>query len=340
VVRNPDGERPTGEPRLRDYATLAAFLLGGLGCLLVAPLFGTADELVAKSFGRPIELVTMGYALQVLAGAPSAWVSAVAALGLVVGVGVGYARDRLMTVVLVVAIGSQLVAILFVHPSWTFAPWILARYNVWVIPFLLLLCSRSVCLGERLPGRTGRFAPAGIGIACCAALYFGGPIPGVFDSAGSFSNHARLGRLYSSEKDSPRLPVPDFYRRLAAEPGDFEIVEAPWYWARPRPYYEYQRIHGKPVLVGQVGKLVKRRPRQDLPLRNPKLDFSRYVDVSDLSALAARRVRYVILHRDSKIEMAPVIRHYRRNVGPAVYQDEKLVVFRLGDTEVDGSAIR
>ena len=160
VLRGADRERAAGGPRLRDYAILAGLLFGGLGILLAAPLIASDAKQLEKAFSTPVSAATLGYALQALAGAPSAWATGIAALGLLVGVWIGYGRDRLLTVVLLATMGGQLAAMLFLHPKGVSMSWILARYNVWLVPLLLLPWSWSVCALERLPGRAGRFAPA------------------------------------------------------------------------------------------------------------------------------------------------------------------------------------
>jgi hypothetical protein len=99
--------------------------------------------------------------------------------------------------------------------------------------------------------------------------------------------------------------VPEIYRRIAATPGDFTVLELPLDWHIIRPHYD-QAVHGKRLLVGHPVR--SRDKYSEYPagvplapwLKDPRRlldgappdahrDAQRFVDFFD--------VRYVVLHR-------------------------------------------
>jgi hypothetical protein len=96
---------------------------------------------------------------------------------------------------------------------------------------------------------------------------------------------------------SPEL-VPDFYRRLAAEPGDDPghgaVIEAPalptWVWQTHLRIY--QDVHGRRVLLA---------PSEPEVFRD-ELAFANFVE-PEPEALAAAPARWLVLHRKSGWEL-------------------------------------
>ena len=328
-------DSPEGAPGLRDYLILGALVGCGVGLLLAVPIHSSAELLLQKTFARPLQLATVAQALRMLVATTSLWTVGLFWGCSLVGLCSLWLRQRRLCLLLIVACTAQLAALLLAHPYGTYLPWVFARYNVWLAPFLLLFCAASVGVVER---RWGPWLALASGTVLCATLYLAGPIPRLHYAPNNFPNQASFRQLYYSTDALPSVPVPDFYHRLAMEEGRFEIVEVPWSWRQPPLYHHYQRVHRKPVRVGWVSRLVPGNADAELPLDDPRLRFTRYVDVSDVDGLVASDVRYVILHPNPptaalvsppRLDLSPLIRFLTQRLGPPVSADKHMIVFEV-----------
>ncbi len=120
----------------------------------------------------------------------------------------------------------------------------------------------------------------------------------------TFEMHAvPLSRIFPAELFFPNTPP--LYQKLAAEPGDFAIIELP---ADNPIYMQYQTIHGKKIFSGPA-MLTHRYPApfadfiSGVPLLN-----SLYLNTSpvesaseyDLGRLRAAGFRYIVVDRNDK----------------------------------------
>jgi hypothetical protein len=319
--------------------------------LLLAPALLSSGELVAeKAMSSTLKPKHVVAGVPILLGTTTLGGSLLM-LGLIgIGIWQGVRRWGAPTLLCLSAIGAQIAALAVVEPYRVFVPWIFARYCVWLVPILLVFAASGVAWltaagGLRfLPPREAQAASVGIGIALCTLLYLAGPLPRIHYSPNDFAAQASFQSLDSSVPLRERAHPPRFYEVIGQEADDFAIVEAPWSWRTPGPYHHYQAIHGKRVRVGLVGELVPRSPISELPARDDRLRFASQVDISRPEALRTAGIRYVVLHRRGATggfnpaldrKMTSVIEFYRNRVGPPVYVDERISVFR-----VDHSVIR
>jgi hypothetical protein len=132
--------------------------------------------------------------------------------------------------------------------------------------------------------------------------------------------------------------TPDFYRKLAQEPGQFAILNLPMNWDRPR-YLLYQTVHGKPLVSGYISRDDPRTLVERMPVlqhfRNLGEDIIK-VDLAEVapSVMAYLGVRYVVLD----FYQMPMGEERERTVALAteafggskpIYKDERLVVYRV-----------
>jgi hypothetical protein len=132
--------------------------------------------------------------------------------------------------------------------------------------------------------------------------------------------------------------TPDFYRKLAQEPGQFAILNLPMNWDRPR-YLLYQTVHGKPLVSGYISREDPRTLVERMPVlqhfRNLGEDIIK-VDLAEVapSVMAYLGVRYVVLD----FYQMPMGEERERTVALAteafggsepIYKDERLVVYRV-----------
>jgi hypothetical protein len=129
------------------------------------------------------------------------------------------------------------------------------------------------------------------------------------------------------------LHVPSFYYLLAEEDSDIAVVEVPIGRRYDKEYLYYQTIHGQPTVNGHLSRPPQNAYRflTEVPilsalLANQPPAWSERHIFSQLAALAARNVKYVILHRQ---RLAPEkLEAWRDYFAFApVFEDEQLVVY-------------
>lgn len=128
--------------------------------------------------------------------------------------------------------------------------------------------------------------------------------------------------------------VSPFYRELAAEEGDFGLLDLPMGTGTPDKFYMYYAtIHGKSLVEGHVSRVPGDAYRfiDGLPLtyslRRGNEIPAELGDVSrQLRALADVGVRYLILHKD--LAKAEQVAGWRKWLAVAsVYEDDQIVVY-------------
>ena len=149
--------------------------------------------------------------------------------------------------------------------------------------------------------------------------------------------------------------VPDFYRQLGMSPLPTTVVEYPMLIGDHfNPLYYYQQFHHHPVLIGYVPGLGSSAEQgfvfgDSIPdailgrIGNRNLlKFRNMVDMTDIEALR-KRASLVVLHKNPLGELSawmgevagahPVVaslrKEYDKILGPSVFEDEHIVVYRL-----------
>ena len=126
--------------------------------------------------------------------------------------------------------------------------------------------------------------------------------------------------------------VPSFYEQIAAEPGEFAVLDLPM--GRRRQYMYYQTIHGRPLVEGTIS----RTPTDSWEYieSNPFLGRIRAEEVMDptltdtsrqLMALAQDGIRYLIIH-PQKIGPEILEQWCDYLIVPPLYDGEDLLVYR------------
>jgi len=132
--------------------------------------------------------------------------------------------------------------------------------------------------------------------------------------------------------------TPNFYQKLAQEPGQFAILNLPMNWDRPR-YLLYQTVHGKPLVSGYISRDDPRTLVERMPVlqhfRNLGEDIIK-VDLAEVtpSVMAYLGVKYVVLdfyqmpggeEREKTVALAMEM----FGKSEPIYKDERLVVYRV-----------
>jgi len=95
--------------------------------------------------------------------------------------------------------------------------------------------------------------------------------------------------------------VPAWYEQLAAEDGEFAVLNLPVNWDRPQ-YLLYQTVHGKPLVAGYISRRNPEGPIEQYPglqaLRALGEDVLAFPDAETFATIAGDlSLRYVVLDR-------------------------------------------
>ena len=331
----------------------APLLLGAAVLLIVALLhwnawFSSGGMLAGKVGTTRLHAQTLLGAMRLFAGSDATWLVLLFWLGAALGAAIALRRQRTLASLVLASLLAQWLAVGVLGPWITEVPRIFMRYVVFGLPFVLVFLALALAelarirLAERAP-----LLPVFAGSLFAALLYGFGPLPRIYYEPNNFTTHPDFQELLLAQ-DEPAPAVPAFYRTLREEAGDFAIAVAPWQNSRRMvPYHVYQHVHGKRVRIAFLGALLDPPVHDEFPLRDPRVAFRTFVDVTDLAALRAADVRYVVLHRKLGVELGypalsldldPVIARLAPRFGPPVYQDEWLAVFAVPPPEADAPA--
>ncbi len=134
--------------------------------------------------------------------------------------------------------------------------------------------------------------------------------------------------------------VSPFYEQIAAEPGEWSVLELPLSrFDRDRLEMYAQTFHGKYILTGLVSRSVPHMPQEAMPpiaradAASNRPDIITLSDAQRDQLLRSLRVRYLVVHETpSRPEQADQqVATARRTLGPLsrVYANESLRAYRL-----------
>lgn len=260
--------RAAGRRALGRLLGLGLATAAPLAALLVPPFVGDWNALAVKAGAGSPSWHAFWRSVLMLFGTGAtpvgvAW-AAVTAIGLVRA----WRRDPEGTGYLVVTALVGAAAILAARPAWIEHPGAFARYALPMLPFLLLFAAHGLAgvlegLGKTVRRRLahGSALETAAAAGVLALVFAAGPIPAWLPAPNQFTGHARYVFDYAAAANPylqpdmlPDLPMPAFYRDLAAlPPGSVTVVEAPWRLESnyvPEAYY--QPVHRQTVKVGMV----------------------------------------------------------------------------------------
>jgi len=251
----------------------------------------------------------------------------------------------------------QIGSIFVLAPGGASSAFILARYTIPVLAFVLLLAATGLAaLADGLANRiafarlrawTRVLVPA----ILLAILFATGPLPGSYRRPGGWFTtemHLKLTRMQGLYRRSIHGISP-FYQKLGeAEVGGLTLIEAPWYSEVHRnPYPFYQGVHRQKVLIGFPGPGFDYRWHE---AQQNHFESHRFVSLANTEELMAKG-DFLVIHKNLAAEMTPLIANpvfdrpapwraslggvigsARDRFGEAFFEDERLVVFRLAAT--------
>lgn len=331
------------------WSLLALGVLTTAACsaLVLPPLLADTASIAVKTGKHSIELQTLARSLEMVFGVGHFWLAALLGILAVLGGWVLWQRDRLFLIFWLSVTLVATVIIQLLGPEWIRNALVLVRYTAVSMPMLLALLAIGLVRIAGLAidhwrGASPWLAPASL--LAVAALYFAGPIPATYSGLNQFTNSVRYQVDYNFDRsifDSIMSPIetPDFYRRIAAEPGQWQLVEAAWHFETHfTPISEYQRNHQLPIHIGMISGLCtdwtwgELRPGDDFDIH-----LDRFVFLKDILRNPGEVNRFVVFPMGYPFEyeprelpdLTPCIDAFAKRFGAPWYESEDYVVFRV-----------
>lgn len=272
----------------------------------------------------------------------------------------------------------MLLALAWLNPAWVSHALVPVRHLSMVLPMVLMLMAvglgalwrwGSAAIERRLVRRLSRrlsrrLAQSSWAGRLAAAVPLGllllawvstGPLYATYGERNQFSAHLRYHFDYNFERNPfarvvEAVDMPAIYQRMAAEPGDWVLIESPWHFeSHFSPLSAFQRRHQQLVMIGVVSGLcaewVWGEPVVQAQ-RGYRLRLSQFVRLADLPHRLDDRNRFVIVHRQpltTAVEprrALPAVEDcvlvLRETLGEPWHEEAERVVFRVpaGSAEV------
>lgn len=327
-------------PRLARMGAITAL---PLALALLPPVINDWFRFTAKA---GVDSVTpeSGYrTLLMLTGSAHATVAALLVACAIVGAHRWWRRDSELAgyVLATAAIGA--LAIVAARPNWVMHPPVLARYLAPLLPMLLLLAAEGAV--ALLPARVEALRMPLIALVG-GALWVAGPLPAQTWEPNQFSGHLRYQFDYDDAHNpyvqhAPVEPVPAFYRQLARlSPGSLTLIEAPWRLeSHFNPHAWYQQIHRQNLLIGLTTPLCGMSDFGEYPESSTGIRLKRFAHLTALLRGRDYGADFLVMHLKpwstppGEIvpwpDVARCLPAIEAALGPAVFRDDRIVVFKL-----------
>ena len=322
------------------------------GLLVLPPLLADPSAMESKSGIHQIQWATFLRAWELIAGTGSA----IVALAVLALAGLGawrlIRRDPAFAGYWAFMSAVAVVVIVALDPAWIHHALVLVRYSAVFQPMILICIALGALmlverLVERLPNRRPAQPRAGLHVALAVVLPLGlalaGPLPEVYRGLNQFTSHMRYHFDYNFERSiytqvMAEAELPEVYRQMMAEPGDWTLVETPWHFeSHFSPLSEYQRGHQMPIRIGMMSGLCVDWTFGELEADDDQtIRFDRFVFLDSLLHWRPEEDRFVVFHRGTPFgqvrelpDIEPCIDRFRDRFGEPWFEDESRVVFQL-----------
>lgn len=316
--------------------------------LVLPPLLADPHAMASKSGIHSVQWMTFLQGWEFVVGSANRLVMSLALLLAAIGAWRLWRRDAAFLAYWAFITTTALVVTVALDAAWIHHALVLVRYIAVALPMALLLFALGLswCLFQlaRVVWRPAASSLAPIGaVVWLAVLVLAGPLPHVYSGVNQFTNNTRYHFDYNFERNiyaevMAQASLPDFYTRILAEPEEWVLIEAPWYFeSHASPLSEYQRHHQLPLRIGMIGGLCTDWMHGELKHDSDQhIVFRRFVFVRDLLEGAQPENRFVVFHRSSPFggvrelpDIEPCIEAFRSTRGQPWHEDEDHVVFRL-----------
>lgn len=337
-----------GGQALKRILPLGALTTVLCSALVLPPLLADPTAMASKSGIHQVQWLTFVRGWELLIGSAN-WLVASFSL-ILAGLGAWrlWRRDAAFLGYWLFMSLVALVVTISLDAAWIHHALVLVRYTAVAHPLLLVLIALGLTwLLSRLAGLVKRPAAvwpvAGGALIWLLVLFVSGPLPQTYSGLNQFTSHMRYHYDYNFERSiytsvMAEAQLPAIYRRMAAEPGDWVLIESPWHFeSHFSPLSEFQRYHQMPIRVGMISGLcvdwTHGELRRDMDLH---IVFRRLVFLADLLAQPQPENRFVVFHRGTPFgyvrelpDIEPCIDAFRGRHGRPWHEDEHQVIFRL-----------
>jgi hypothetical protein len=371
---------PTVVPSLWRVGSVLVFTLG-LIALLVLPAFVDSARTSLNTVAGEGSVLGMSLwaIVEMLFGTANV-VLVTAGLGLLVaGVLVCIMKDRLLGVILVLTLMAFPVALAISTPQSMDAAIVLCRYCIPVVPVLFLFIAagldRVITIIHKASATDlnprATYLGHCLAVVYIAGLLWTGPLRATYARPNGFTGHSVFqhsyrtidwSESYCSDMTPPGFQldttigtneVSTFYSNLAREAETHTIIEFPMLVGDHfNPYYFYQHLHGKRVMIGYTmaftvpmglagGNVFGNTYIDEILslVSDPrKLRFRNMVNLDNAKALPESGADYVVIHKRFEAELSrvapahPCIPQLIKNLtivlGRPCFEDDGLVAFR------------
>ena len=324
-----------------------------LVALLAPPMINDAAAMFAKTGTHSVTLESLYRGVLMQFGISQAWLCAVMAVLLVIGVRRLAKRDADFTAMIISMIVVATAVIASSRAAWIVHSAVLVRYTVVAFPFLLLFVAEGfvgVVERIRLP------ALAAIASAAAAAgLYLAGPFPGFLYSPNQFMGHAIFQFDYDARVNPYATslvlgPVSPFYRDLAKLPaGSVKLIETPASFVSnftPGPWI--QAIHRQKLKFALAAPLCGVGDWDEYPYTATGMRMRNVVQLTDVIGGTTYGADYLVMHMHVWTvppgierpwpDMPACVAKVAEKLGQPVYSDDQIVVFALASKGAHAAA--
>jgi len=325
----------------RDLAKLAGMTALAQTILLAPALINGAGSITEKLASGTVTWQTLGGWMELTLGTIDPWLLILMACLTTVGaVALAVEHGRFTLYILSVTV-TQVLLVIVARPAYLDYSIVLARYNLVILPLLLMwVAVGGFRLARWLPRPFRAYSGTPAASAMILLLLLLGPLPEIYFWPNNWANQG----VFQYDYDQSRLfevhrpkEVPRFYGELGKREGGSELVlEAPWYY-NWHYYPYYQRLHGQHTAIGFVGDGSR---AGEVPRDFTRFRFVNSMHLDDPEEVLSRGVSLVVFHKklqeempgpfpQQPVDMAPLIAKYSRVFGPPVYDDEFVTVLDL-----------
>jgi len=330
---------------------LGLFTLAFLLMVVLPPLLGHPEDLVAKLGVHNPDMQTYFGVLFVWLGTPSPLVVLIGLILAAFGAGPLW-RGFPLTASLLTGLGLTFVLILLTQPAWVNHPLTLARYLLPAIPLFLLSISlglkRLIDVLVRYWGRSGNIAASILAIAVLLLMTYHSPLFRILAKPNSNSLHSVYQFDFRDEKNLIALyqkdfSVSPFWTQLAESPRDsLKIAVSPFsfethHWDAAR----WEQISQQRVMPGFLNGFCVTKRWGEVP-KDRGFKFQNVAYLDDQLDMIERGFDLAVYQKPFKVKTNEGEKEFgmdtvdcgisfREQFPAPVYEDDWLVAFPLHD---------
>lgn len=317
--------------------------------LVLPPLLADPSSMAAKTGVHQIEWETVIWGWELSVGTAHWGMASLMLVFAVVGGVTFFKRDRYFAGYWLFLLALACATLVALNPAWVHHALVPVRYMSPLLPVLLTLIAIGFWTILRwvnqfsLRPLTGPITVLALSL-WIAGLIGSGPLIETYGLLNQFAAAQRYHFDYDFDDNAyvkalEGVELPAIYERMAEEPGEWWLIEAPWNFASHSTHLVgFQRKHQMPMKVGMMSGLCTNWSAGEVPYQSTETTwlFDGFLHLADLPQAQSDKNRFLVLNRQSIYENIPVddamdscVAQLSMRLGEAWYQDEYRVIYRL-----------